>query len=217
MLLAKLARNNDLNAVRMPDSVDEAVRDLMRAREDVVRECRNARHRLKALLLRNGIGDSGCGAWTAAHLRWLAKVALAHSAQQIAFQEYPHAITEATARIARLEQAMRDTLPDWGLAPVVQALHALRGVQLIAAMTLVAQLQDFLPQPHGESSETLLVSPASITDCGAISDPRPKAAPRPTHVLRYPTLANQHEPPSRFHTGWHQQAPSRSPSGNGFH
>ena len=144
MLLAKLARNNDLKAVRVPDAVDEAVRDLVRAREDGVRECRNARHRLKALLLRNGVGYSGRSAWSAAHLRWLARVKLAHAAQQVAFQEYLHAITEATARIARLEQALRDAMPEWGLTPVVQALQALRGVQLIAAVTLVAELQDFL-------------------------------------------------------------------------
>lgn len=116
----------------------------MRAREDAVRECRNARHRLKALLLRNGIAYAGKSSWTAAHLRWLATVKLAHPAQQIAFQEYLHAITEATARIARLEQALRDALPEWGLKPLVQALQALRGVQLIAAMTLVGELQDLL-------------------------------------------------------------------------
>ena len=39
---------------------------------------------------------------------------------------------------------MRDTLPEWSLAPLVQALQAMRGVQLIAAITLVAELQDFL-------------------------------------------------------------------------
>jgi transposase len=55
-----------------------------------------------------------------------------------------HAVSEATTRIGRLEQAMRGTLPEWGLAPVVQALQAMRGVQLVAAMTLVAELQDFL-------------------------------------------------------------------------
>ena len=109
-----------------------------------MRECRNARHRLKALLLRNGITYAGKSAWTAAHLRWLATLKLAHAAQQIGFQEYLHAVTEATARIARLEQAMRDTLPEWGLRPLVQALQGLRGVQLIAAMTLVAELQDFV-------------------------------------------------------------------------
>mgnify|MGYP000977456914 FL=1 len=126
------------------DPSDEAVRDLVRAREDAVREQRNGRHRLKALLLRNGTPYTGKSSWTAAHLRWLAAIKLAHAAQQIAFQEYLHMITEATARIARLEQALRDALPAWHLLPVVQALQALRGVQLIAAMTLVAELQDFL-------------------------------------------------------------------------
>jgi transposase len=127
----------------VPDVADEAVRDLVRAREDAVRECRNARHRLKALLLRNGIAYAGRSAWTAAHLRWLATLKLEHAAQQIGFQEYLHAIDEAASRIARLEQALRDVLPDWPLRPLVQALQALRGVQLIAAMTLVAELQEF--------------------------------------------------------------------------
>ena len=144
IVLARLARAGELTAVRVPDAADEAVRDLVRAREDAVRECRNARHRLKALLLRNGITYAGKSAWTAAHLRWLASLKMAHATQQIGFQEYLHAITEATARIDRLEQALRDALPDWRLKPLVQALHALRGVQLIAAMTLVAELQDFV-------------------------------------------------------------------------
>jgi len=144
MLLARLARSGDLTAVRVPGAADEAVRDLVRAREDAVRECRNARHRLKALLLRNGKPYAGKSSWTAAHLRWLATIKLEHTAQQIGFQEYLHAITEASARIDRLEQAMRDTLPEWSLMPLVQALQAMRGVQLIAAMTLVGELQDFL-------------------------------------------------------------------------
>lgn len=143
MKLARLARVGELTAVRVPDSADEAIRDLVRGREDAVREQRNARHRLKALLLRNGIAYSGRSSWTAAHLRWLATLALPHPAQQIVFQEYLHAASEAGARIARHEQAMRDALSGWALAPVVAALQALRGVQLIAAMTLVAEIQDF--------------------------------------------------------------------------
>jgi transposase len=144
MMLARLSRSGDLTAVRVPGAADEAVRDLARSREDAVRECRNARHRLKALLLRSGIAYAGKSAWTAAHVRWLATLKMEHAAQQIALQEYLHAVTEATTRIGRLEQAMRDTLPEWGLAPVVQALQAMRGVQLVAAMTLVAELQDFV-------------------------------------------------------------------------
>jgi transposase len=142
--LARLARSGDLSVVRVPGAADEAVRDLVRAREDSVREQRNARHRLKALLLRNNIAYAGKSSWTAAHLRWLATLKLEHAAQQVGFQEYLHSITESGARISRLEQALRDSLPQWSLTPLVQALQALRGVQLIAAMTLVAELQDFL-------------------------------------------------------------------------
>lgn len=150
MKLARQASLGELTVVRVPDASDEAVRDVVRAREDAVREQRNARHRLKALLLRNGIVYPGKSAWTAAHLRWLAELKLPLAPQQIAFQEYLHAITESTARIARLEQTMRELLPAWSLAPMVHALQALRGVALIAAMTLVAEIQDFwrFPSPR---------------------------------------------------------------------
>ncbi|MGH2521504.1 MAG: IS110 family transposase [Anaerolineales bacterium] len=94
MMLARLARSGELTGVRVPGAADEAMRDLVRAREDAVREQRNARHRLKALLLRNGISYAGKSAWTAAHLRWLATLKMEHPAQQIGFQEYLHAITE---------------------------------------------------------------------------------------------------------------------------
>ncbi len=93
LLLARLARAGELTAVRVPDTTDEALRDLVRAREDSVREQRNARHRLKALLLRNGVVYAGRTAWTAAHQRWLATLTLPHPTQQIAFQEYLHAVS----------------------------------------------------------------------------------------------------------------------------
>jgi hypothetical protein len=72
---------------------------------DSVREQRNARHRLKALLLRNGIAYSGKATLTGAYVRWLATVKMEHAAQQIGFQEYLHSITESAAGIERLEQA----------------------------------------------------------------------------------------------------------------
>ncbi|MBI5275710.1 MAG: IS110 family transposase [Burkholderiales bacterium] len=182
MKLARLASLGELTSVRVPDGRDEAVRDVVRAREDAVREQRNARHRLKALLLRNGIGYPGKSAWTQAHLRWLAELKLPLPPQQVAFQEYLHAITEAGARIARLEQAMRDLLPTWPLAPVVAALQALRGVQLIAAMTLVAEIQDFwrFPSPRQLMAYVGLV-PASTPAGHAAA-----WAPSPRQVTRRP-------------------------------
>ena len=149
--LARLARNGDLTPIRVPDAGDEAVRDVIRAREDAVREQRNARHRLKALLLRNGVPYAGKTSWTAAHRRWLATVKLPQPAQQIVFQEYLQAVTDASLRIGRLEQTMHEVLADWPLRPVVAALQALRGIQSLAAMTIVAEIQDSTFQSRYES------------------------------------------------------------------
>jgi transposase len=143
LMLARLARAGELSAVRVPDTIDEAMRDLVRAREDAVREQRNARHRLKALLLRNGTPYAGKTAWTPAHLRWLSDIRLPHPTQQIAFQEYLHAVSESTARIERLETSLRDAVQTWSLAPVVSALQAMRGIQLVAAITITAEIQEF--------------------------------------------------------------------------
>lgn len=143
IMLARLARSGDLVPVHVPDTADEAVRDLVRARDDAIREQRNARHRLKALLLRNGIPYSGKTSWTAAHMRWLGNLKLPQPAQQIVFQEYLHAVNDAASRISRLEQSLRDAFQDWAYRPLVEALQAMRGIQLIAAMTLVAEIHGF--------------------------------------------------------------------------
>ena len=63
-------------------------------------------------------------------------------AQQIVFQEYIHAIDAASERLDRLTQSMEDALPGWKWEPVVRALMSLRGVQVLTAMTLVAEAGD---------------------------------------------------------------------------
>ena len=103
---------------------------------------KNAKLRLKALLLRLGLHYVGRADWTAAHRRYLAKVVCPTPAQQIVFQESVRAVDEQVERIARLETELRAALPRWRLAPVVAALQALRGVQWLVAITVVAELGD---------------------------------------------------------------------------
>jgi transposase len=74
--------------------------------------------------------------------RWLAEVVCPTPAQQIVFQEYSRAVTEHTARLQRLEQALHAQVQLWRMAPVVEALQALRGVQFTVAVTTVAELGD---------------------------------------------------------------------------
>jgi transposase len=140
--LARLFRAGELTPIYVPDEEDEAVRDLVRARDRSMIDQRKARQRLKGFLLRLGHRYLGKGNWSLPHLRYLASIKLSHAAQQIAFQEYLEAITVASERLERLTQAMETALPGWKREPVVRALMSLRGVALINGMTLVAEAGD---------------------------------------------------------------------------
>lgn len=140
--LAGLARAGELTPIYVPDASDEAMRDLVRVREDAVVMQRQARQRLAALLLRNDIRYSGKTPWTAEHRRWIAKVSLAQPAQRIAFEEYVQAVNEATERVQRLTQAIAQEVLHWRWRPVLDALQACRGIQLIHAVRLIAELGD---------------------------------------------------------------------------
>jgi transposase len=140
--LARLERAGELTAVYVPQVEDEAMRDLSRAREDAKRAETRARQQLLALLLRHGLKYSGKTAWSQPHLRWLSRIKLPQPAQQIAFQEYVEAISEAAGRVERLTTQIRTLLPEWRMAPVVEALQALRGVSLVTSVITVAEIGD---------------------------------------------------------------------------
>jgi transposase len=140
--LARLMRSGDLTPVYVPTVEDEAIRDLARARGDAIRDRKAAKNRLKAFRLRQDIRYEGRATWGPAHLRWLADVVCPTPAQQIVFQEYVRAVAEHDARLPRLETALREQVQGWCLAPVGQALQAMRGVQFTVAVTLVAARGD---------------------------------------------------------------------------
>jgi transposase len=141
-MLARLHRAGELTAVYVPDEQDEAMRDLTRAREDAVIATRKAKQRLRAFLLRNRIVYTGRSRWSQAFFNWLSDVAMPHPAQQIALQEYINAVHENMNRVKRLTDQIRIQMTDWRLAPVVSALQAARGVSLIVAVTLLAEMGD---------------------------------------------------------------------------
>jgi transposase len=107
-----------------------------------MRDLKTAKHRLKAFLLRQDIRYEGRATWNAAHLRWLSEVVCPTPAQQIVFQEYLRAVTEQHERRQRLESELHDQVKSWRLSPVVEAIQALRGVELTGAVILVAELGD---------------------------------------------------------------------------
>ena len=139
--LARLLRAGELKAIYIPEPTDEAIRDLCRARTDAVDDLRRSRHRLKALLLRDGYRYLGKSAWRQAHMRYLRELVLPDPAVKVILEDVSNGrISAAQERIQRCETAMIDRLSCWRLRPAVEALTAFKGFQLLAAMITVSEL-----------------------------------------------------------------------------
>jgi len=147
--LAHFLRSGDLTEVCVPDEQTEAIRDLERLREDAKNDERCKRHQLSKFLLRHervyGRGDAGRKrptAWTAAHLDWIRKQKFGYAAQEFALQDMVKAVEDATARVETLDRQIAVQVEGWVLAPLVRALQALRGVRLLTAATIAAEVFD---------------------------------------------------------------------------
>jgi transposase len=140
--LARLLRAGELTAVWVPDEPHEAMRDLIRARAAAATDLRVKRQQIGAFLLRHSRLYPRKKTWGGAHKRWLASQTFAHLAQQTAFAEMRIAMGEVEARIKRLDQAIGEAVASWSLASFVEALMAMRGFDLVNAVTVVAELGD---------------------------------------------------------------------------
>lgn len=129
--LAVMHRSGDLVAVWVPDEVHEAMRDLVRARQQLL-----------AFLLRHGRTYEDGKHWTGKHRRWLAGQVFEQPAHQMVFQDYIEAILTAIDREEKLVDRIEALLPEWSMGPFVAALRGLRGVDLISAVTVVSAVGD---------------------------------------------------------------------------
>ena len=132
----------ELRAVWVPDPADEAIRDLARAREDAVNARTQVRHQLKGFLLRHDVRYVGKTSWSKTCYRWLATLNFARAETQTAFTEYWQAVSSADERVARLTKALAGSIAGWRFESVVLALQALRGIDQISAIGLVAEIGD---------------------------------------------------------------------------
>lgn len=176
--LARLLRSGDLDPIYVPEPEDEAVRDISRARERAMHDLNDARYQLKALLLRNNIRYAGTASWSLKHLRWITELILPYPSQQFVLQEMIQTINERTARLERLDNELTHQIKLWRYYPVVKAIQALRGVRLIVAAGVIAELGDITrfdsprklmsyvgltPSEHSSGSRRKL---GGITKCG---------------------------------------------------
>jgi len=141
--LARFLRSGDLTEVHVPDTATEAMRDLERCRDDAKKAERMSRQQLSSFLLRHGRIYKGKTAWTGMHLEWIRSQVFDHEAHNRVLVDALKAVEDATARVARLTKDIVDLVESWSMRPLVKALQALRGVQIISAVILAAEIADF--------------------------------------------------------------------------
>jgi transposase len=142
--LARSYRAGDLTPVWVPDAAHEALRDVVRAREAAKKDQLRARHRLGKFLLRQGRRPpTAMKAWTQGHLTWVkSAVHFDHAAQEATLLDYLHEVDHVAGRIERLERAIDaavQTAPV-RMRAVIEGLQALRGIALVSAVTIVAEV-----------------------------------------------------------------------------
>jgi len=140
--LALGLRAGILEPIWVPAPGDEALRDLVRAREDAQQDLLRHRHRLSKLLLRQGI-RAPMPAWTRKHRDWLAQLAWPQRAQQLAFEDYRLAVDQACDRIARLDRQLLAVAGESRFGEIIAAFQALYGVGFVTAVTVASEVQTF--------------------------------------------------------------------------
>ena len=140
--LAKLFKNADITPVRIPPELDEAVRDVCRARTDATDDLSRAKQRLNSFLLRLGFKYTGKSRWTPAHMRYLRELSMPTDYQKIVLEAYIQAIDLSERRAIELKEKLIELLENWEWKPVVKALMGCKGFQEIAAITIISELGD---------------------------------------------------------------------------
>ena len=143
MRLARFLRSGDLTGIYVPTAAVEGLRTVTRAREDALKAQQAARGHLRQFLVREGCKYAAKSAWTKAHLQWIREQKFDHPAKVVVRDDYLREVEHVANRIARLTEDIEAVVATSPLAPLITALQALRGVQLITAATIAAEVGNF--------------------------------------------------------------------------
>jgi transposase len=168
--LARALRAGNLTGIALPEVEVEAMRDLVRAREDCVRALRRVRKQLSSFLLRHQRIYREGSTWTVRHRTWLGGQRFSAEPQEVTFRYYLYEIDRLEQARDHLTAEVERLMPSLQLAPLYYALQAMRGVSTVVAATLVCEIGEFTRFP----SASRLMSYVGLTPSEHSSGPRVK-------------------------------------------
>jgi transposase len=137
--LASYYRAGELTAIRVPDRRQEALRDLLRARDDVRRDLQRSRQRLNGCLLRHGYRYREAGLWTGRHWAWIKAIRMGEQNLQMVVDEYITTIESRIEQLQRFDDRIEQLSQSAEYKSKVAAYSVLRGIRSLGAMTIVAE------------------------------------------------------------------------------
>ena len=140
--LAELVACGLITPIRVPSEQEEAVRDLLRAREDARVDLTRAKQRLDHFLLRHGVTYPAT-VWTKTHIVWLQKQRFEYAPAQRAFTNNLAAVLELQTRRNDLDIELEHLATSSTYQPVVTALGCLRGISTITGFGLAVEIGDW--------------------------------------------------------------------------
>jgi len=142
--LARLHRAGELVAVRVPTPAEEALRDLVRAREDLKNDRRIARQRIRSFLLRYGKRYPAPGSrWSFRFEVWMRALRFDEPASQAAFDHLVGAYFVRDSQLGAVDAQITELALLEPLAEPVARLRAFRGIDTLTAVTLLTETCDF--------------------------------------------------------------------------
>jgi transposase len=146
--LARLLRAGELTSIRVPTEAEEALRDLIRCREDAREEVQRRRHHVLKFLLRHGRVFRDSKHWTLGHWRWLRVQRFDEPLAQMVFDEYLVSLETTLARVTALDQEIARQAEKEPYHALAARLRCLRGIDTLSAMALIAEICDFKRFEH---------------------------------------------------------------------
>ena len=142
--LARLHRAGELVAVRIPTPAEEAVRDLVRAREEIKSDRRIARQRIRSFLLRYGKRYPKAGArWSTRFEVWMRALRFEEPMSQAAFEHLVGAYFVRDSQLSAVDRQIEQLAMLEPLAGPVALLRAFRGIDTLTAVTILTETCDF--------------------------------------------------------------------------
>lgn len=175
--LARLYRAGELTFISVPDEAKEAVRDLVRCRNDIMTDLKRAKQRLNHFFLRHGYSYPGTN-WTQGHYKWISQIDIKNSILNSTLAHYFNEIEFLNMQLDDIDKEIATIAATEPYREKVKALCAFRGIATLTAMILISEIVDFsrfsnpkelmayLGIVPSEYSSGGSVKKGSITKCG---------------------------------------------------